>query len=222
MSSRRGSACVAKKDWGKGMKPGHQPVSAKLDRNPRAARPGAFHIAVAVLSLALLSGCEQNAFVPPPPPAVDVALPVQRSITRYLEATGNTAPIKSVDLVARVQGVLQAISYQDGAFVKEGTSLFTIEPETYRAQARTGAGGRSGRPGVAETGRGRLQAPGGPGRAPGGLAGHPRSVHLGARQRPGQPAAGPGQHQDRRRQFRLHQCHRAVRRHRQRPSHLGR
>ena len=68
----------------------------------------------------------------PPPAAVDVALPVQRSITRYLEATGNTAPIKSVDLVARVQGVLQAISYQDGAFVKEGTSLFTIEPETYR------------------------------------------------------------------------------------------
>ena len=57
---------------------------------------------------------------------------MQRTITRYLEATGNTAPIKSVDLVARVQGVLQAISYQDGSFVKEGTSLFTIEPETYQ------------------------------------------------------------------------------------------
>ena len=42
------------------------------------------------------------------------------------------APIQSVDLVARVQGVLQAINYQDGAFVKEGTTLFTIEPETYR------------------------------------------------------------------------------------------
>jgi RND family efflux transporter MFP subunit len=85
-----------------------------------------------MLSFILLSGCEQNAFVPPPPPSVDVAVPVQRSITRYLETTGNTAPIKQVDLVARVQGVLQAISYQDGTFVKAGTSLFTIEPETYK------------------------------------------------------------------------------------------
>ena len=59
-----------------------------------------------------LSGCEQNTFVPPPPSKVDVALPVQRPITRFLDATGNAAPIKSVDLVARVQGFLQSIDYQ--------------------------------------------------------------------------------------------------------------
>ena len=70
--------------------------------------------------------------MPPPVPKVDVAAPAQRNITRYLEATGNTAPIKSVDLVARVQGVLQTISYQDGTFVKQGASLFTIELETYK------------------------------------------------------------------------------------------
>ena len=57
---------------------------------------------------------------------------MQRPITRYLEATGNTAPIKNVDLVARVQGFLQSINYKDGTFVKEGTTLFTIEPETYK------------------------------------------------------------------------------------------
>jgi RND family efflux transporter MFP subunit len=79
-----------------------------------------------------LSACEQNSFVPPPPPKVEVGVPVQRSITRYLDATGNTAPIKNVDLVARVQGFLQSINYQDGTFVKEGTTLFTIEPETYK------------------------------------------------------------------------------------------
>ena len=65
-------------------------------------------------------------------PAVAVAQPVQRAITRFLDTTGNTAPIKSVDLVARVQGFLQSIDYQDGAFVKQGTTLFTIEPETYK------------------------------------------------------------------------------------------
>jgi RND family efflux transporter MFP subunit len=89
-------------------------------------------IPFAALSLVLLTGCEQNSFVPPPPPKVDVALPVRRSITRYLEATGNSAPIKTVDLVARVQGFLQSIDYQDGTFVKEGARLFTIEPETYK------------------------------------------------------------------------------------------
>ena len=79
-----------------------------------------------------MSACEQNSFVPPPPPKVEVGVPVQRTITRYLEATGNTAPIKNVDLVARVQGVLQSINYQDGTLVKAGTTLFTIEPETYK------------------------------------------------------------------------------------------
>jgi RND family efflux transporter MFP subunit len=79
-----------------------------------------------------LSACEQNSFVPPPPPKVEVGLPAQKSITRYLDATGNAAPIKNVDLVARVQGFLQSIEYQDGTFVKEGTTLFTIEPETYK------------------------------------------------------------------------------------------
>jgi RND family efflux transporter MFP subunit len=31
-----------------------------------------------------------------------------------------------------VQGFLQSISYTDGAFVKQGTALFTIEPDTYK------------------------------------------------------------------------------------------
>jgi len=87
----------------------------------------------ALATLAVLAGCEdKNAYVAPPPPKVDVATPVQRPVTRYVEATGNTAPIKSVDLVARVQGFLQSQDYQDGTFVKQGTQLFTIEPETYK------------------------------------------------------------------------------------------
>jgi RND family efflux transporter MFP subunit len=110
----------------------------KPTRSPAHCRPHGVRAATscrvvsAIAAFCVLSACEQNSFVPPPPPKVDVGLPVQRSITRYLEATGNTAPIKNVDLVARVQGVLQAINYQDGTFVKEGATLFTIEPETYK------------------------------------------------------------------------------------------
>lgn len=85
------------------------------------------------MAVITLAGCEEkNAFVAPPPPKVDVATAIQRAVTRYVEATGNTAPIKSVDLVARVQGFLQSIDYTDGTFVKQGTQLFTIEPETYK------------------------------------------------------------------------------------------
>jgi RND family efflux transporter MFP subunit len=96
-------------------------------------RAGATLRMVSVASVAVaLSACEQNTFVPPPPPKVDVATPVQKNITRFIDATGNTAAVKSVDLVARVQGFLQSINYQDGTGVKEGQTLFTIEPETYR------------------------------------------------------------------------------------------
>jgi RND family efflux transporter MFP subunit len=82
--------------------------------------------------LLVLGACEQNSFVPPPPPKVEVGVPVQQAITRFLDATGNTAPIQTVDLVARVQGVLQSINYKDGTLVKAGTTLFTIEPDTYK------------------------------------------------------------------------------------------
>jgi RND family efflux transporter MFP subunit len=112
------------------MKPARSPAPGKL--NGHAGQSAAVRMALAISAVVALSACEQNSFVPPPPPKVDVALPAQRSITRFLEATGNTAPIKSVDLVARVQGFLQSINYQDGTFVKEGTTLFTIEPETYK------------------------------------------------------------------------------------------
>ena len=46
-------------------------------------------LAIAALSFPLLAGCEQNTYVAPPPPKVEVANPLQRPITRYLEATGN-------------------------------------------------------------------------------------------------------------------------------------
>src|SRR5882757_1265870 len=100
--------------------------------------------AFAIAAMGILSACEQNTFVPPPPAKVDVAVPVQRSFTRYLEATGNTAAIKNVDLVARVQGFLQSINYKDGAFVKEGTSLFTIEPDTYKLKLEQAQAAESG------------------------------------------------------------------------------
>jgi RND family efflux transporter MFP subunit len=52
----------------------------------------------------------------------------------YLEVTGNAVAYNSVDLEARVQGFLQEIDYKDGAGVKQGDTLFVIEPTPYQAQ----------------------------------------------------------------------------------------
>lgn len=85
--------------------------------------------AVLVLSL---SGCEErNTFIPPPPPKVDVALPVKQTVKRYLTATGSTAAVNTTTLVARVPGFLEGIKYKDGDTVKAGTVLFVIEPKPY-------------------------------------------------------------------------------------------
>lgn len=67
-----------------------------------------------------------------PPPKVTVIAPVEQTVTSYFEATGNAAAVNSVDLVARVQGFVEEISYTDGAFVKKSAPLFIIEPEFYR------------------------------------------------------------------------------------------
>jgi RND family efflux transporter MFP subunit len=81
----------------------------------------------------VLAACGQNnTYQAPPPPKVTVAKPVEQKITRYFEATGNIAAVNSANLVARVQGFLTEIAYQDGASVKKGQHLFTIEPEPYQ------------------------------------------------------------------------------------------
>ncbi len=73
----------------------------------------------AVLALmTLLAACaKENTFVPPPPPKVGVAYPLQQSVEPYLEATGNMTAINTVNLVARVQGFVQSIEYKDGSTV---------------------------------------------------------------------------------------------------------
>ena len=88
---------------------------------------------VAAITASLLSACgESNQYVAPPPPKVTVTMPVERPFARYLEASGNTTAVNSTDLVARVAGFIEQIDYQDGADVKKGTLLFTIEPEPYK------------------------------------------------------------------------------------------
>jgi RND family efflux transporter MFP subunit len=91
--------------------------------------------ALLVATLLALAACKkENAYVPPPPPEVGVAKPLSQAVTPYLEITGNAASYSQVDLEARIEGFLQEIDYTDGAAVKQGTTLFVIEPLPYQSK----------------------------------------------------------------------------------------
>ncbi|MBB3540814.1 efflux RND transporter periplasmic adaptor subunit [Rhizobium sp. BK399] len=94
------------------------------------------HLIGILTVVAALSACDSgnNAYVPPPPPKVNVAQPLQQPVVEYFELTGNTDAINAVDIEARVQGFLETIDYKDGTPVKKGDKLFSIQRDTYKAQ----------------------------------------------------------------------------------------
>jgi len=90
-----------------------------------------------LLLAALLGGCKpSNSYHAPPPPPVTTSKPVRMPMTTYLDVTGNTVAVNSVQLVARVSGYLDSIDYTDGSVVKKGQPLFVIEPEPYAAKLK--------------------------------------------------------------------------------------
>ena len=77
-------------------------------------------------------GCKRPApFVETGPPRVTVAKPEREQVAPSIDLTGTVEPFQTVDLVARVQGSLETISFKDGAFVKKNDVLFQIEKDVY-------------------------------------------------------------------------------------------
>jgi RND family efflux transporter MFP subunit len=69
-----------------------------------------------------------------PGPTIPVVLPKVQKVTEYIELTGNAESVNTVKLIARVQGYLEKIHFQDGQVVKQGDLLFTIQQEPYKSQ----------------------------------------------------------------------------------------
>jgi RND family efflux transporter MFP subunit len=69
-----------------------------------------------------------------PSPPVPVVRPRAQSVTDYMVVTGNAAAVNAVKLVARVEGYLDKIHYEDGQFVKKDDLLFTVQQDQYKAQ----------------------------------------------------------------------------------------
>jgi RND family efflux transporter MFP subunit len=82
---------------------------------------------------ALLAACGGNEYVEPPAPTVIVSQPERRTVTDYLNATGRTEAVATVEIRARVEGFLQSIEFEEGDTVEEGDLLYQIDPSEYQA-----------------------------------------------------------------------------------------
>ena len=89
--------------------------------------------------LAASAGCSQNAGAQGgaarQAPAVSVAPAVQRSIRDSEEFSGRLEAIDHVDLRPRVSGTIDKVHFIDGALVRKGELLFTIDPRSFAAEA---------------------------------------------------------------------------------------
>jgi RND family efflux transporter MFP subunit len=66
--------------------------------------------------------------------SIPVVKPRTQSVSSYVEVTGNAASVNAVKLIARVEGYLDQIHYEDGQVVKKDDLLFTIQQDQYKDQ----------------------------------------------------------------------------------------
>lgn len=91
-------------------------------------------IACALTILLGLAACGSQQTPPPKPaPTVVAATPLQRDVVNWDEYIGHFEAPQSVELRARVTGVVTQILFQDGQDVRAGQPLFVIDPRPYRA-----------------------------------------------------------------------------------------
>lgn len=89
----------------------------------------------AFVLLSMLAACSKGdqKRAAPPPPHVSVAQPLVRDVVDWDEYIGRFEAPQSVDLRARITGVVTEILFRNGQDVKQGQPLFIIDPRPYKA-----------------------------------------------------------------------------------------
>ncbi|MGH6860260.1 MAG: efflux RND transporter periplasmic adaptor subunit [Phyllobacterium sp.] len=89
----------------------------------------ALKIGFAAILFASNAAIAQDAAAPPPP--VSVAKPVVRDVVDSDEFIGRFEAVDQVSIRSRVAGYLDKVEFTDGALVKKGDPLFTIDQRPY-------------------------------------------------------------------------------------------
>ena len=85
------------------------------------------------LSAAFLAACNKgSAPAEPPPPDVEVASVLSRSVQAWDEFNGRVRAVPTVELRPRVSGYIDRVAYKEGSEVQPGDLLFVIDPRPYR------------------------------------------------------------------------------------------
>lgn len=66
-------------------------------------------------------------------PPVSVAEVIERDVQQWHEFSGKLVAVDQVEIRPRVSGVIEQVHFKDGAVVKKGDMLFTIDPRPYEA-----------------------------------------------------------------------------------------
>jgi len=86
------------------------------------------------------SGARADVATAPPAMPVSVATVVQSDVAAWDEFSGRLEAVERVDIRSRVAGTLQAVHFREGALVRKGELLLTIDPAPYAAEVeRAGA-----------------------------------------------------------------------------------
>ena len=117
-------------------------MNRHLHAVPFLASPARALGAAVVLMLAV-AGCgekKEAAKGPPPAPEV-VVMPVRvATVPVVREYVGNVQAYRSVEVRARVEGILDRRHYTEGTDVRKGDLLYTIDPAQYEAKLRDAEG----------------------------------------------------------------------------------
>lgn len=100
---------------------------------PSFGRPG--RTLVVVAGALALASCGGGAEQPPapPPPLVSVVTIQAQSVPNIIELPGRIEAVRSAEVRARTDGIIERRLYQEGTDVREGTPLFLIDPRDKRA-----------------------------------------------------------------------------------------
>src|ERR1043165_8844036 len=92
---------------------------------------------IALVILAITAACtgksKEKHDAAPPPATVVVAEVQQKTVPIYSEYVGQTRADNTVELRARVEGVLQKVYFREGTPVRKGQLLFTIDKRPFEA-----------------------------------------------------------------------------------------
>src|SRR5262245_54166205 len=77
----------------------------------------------------------QQNFERPPAPVV-VATAVSQDVSNYMDALGKIVARETVSIQPQVSGRITEIHFTDGANVKKGQMLFTIDPRPFEANLK--------------------------------------------------------------------------------------